>query len=61
MTISEKVTKDLSNRINKMTLEKCRRMVENMPQEIKGIDKIILDMIQKRITSLKQDEAIDCT
>jgi len=60
MTISEKVTEDLFNRINNMDLEECRRMAENMPQEIKGIDKTILNMIQERIAGLKQDEAIDC-
>lgn len=60
MTIPKKVTEDLFNRINNMDLEECRRMAENMPQETKGIDKTILKMIQKRIASLKQDEAVDC-
>jgi len=60
MTISEKVANDLSNRIKDMNLEECRRMADNMPPDMGGIDKAITGMIQDRIAQLKQEESMDC-
>jgi len=60
MILSEKAVADLLKRIKAMNLEKCRRMEENMPPNVEGIDNAIEAMIQDRIAQLKQEDTTEC-
>lgn len=52
MRISETVYTDLHKRVEGMDLDTCTKMIDNMPENMGDIDRVIKNMIQDRIVAL---------